>query len=164
MRSLLALCASLLLTGTVSAFQVTTPSPKNPALPPDPPPPLYVSEPSSHVSSPSSRPEVILRLDKPLTEDEIERLFQTDLKKSRDAQTPANAAAQAAGVQPPQPTDEFKPISEVPLEDRLPAAPMLVGAYAFVMLAIFAYVISLSRRLNAVARDLAKFESQAKRP
>jgi CcmD family protein len=63
-----------------------------------------------------------------------------------------------------EPVDEFKPISEIPPEDRLPSAPLLVGAYAFVMLAIFAYLVSLSRRLNAVARDLAKFDSQSKRP
>ena len=156
MRSLLALCASLLLTGTVSAFQATAPSPKNPALPPDPPPPLYLPKPSSYQELP--------RLNQPPTEEEVERLLQAGVKKSRAAGTQENAAAQAEGVQSPQPTDEFKPVSEVPPEDRLPAAPMLVGAYAFVMLAIFAYVISLSRRLNAVARDLAKFESQAKRP
>ena len=156
MRSLLALCASLLLTGTVSAFQATTPSPKNPALPPDPPPPLYLPKPSV--------PQELLRLDQPLAEREVERLRQSSAEKSRAVGTQGNAAAQTEGVQQQQPTDEFKPISEVPPEDRLPAAPMLVGAYAFVMLAIFAYVISLSRRLNAVARDLAKFESQAKRP
>jgi hypothetical protein len=155
MRSLLALCASLLLTGTVSAFQATTPMPKNPALPPDPPPPLYLPKPSSYE---------LPRLNQPPTEEEIERLLRAGVKKSRAAERQENAAAQAEGVQPPQPTDEFKPVSEVPPEDRLPAAPMLVGAYAFVMLALFAYVISLSRRLNAVSRDLAKFESQAKRP
>jgi len=155
MRSLLALCASLLLTGTVSAFQATTPSPKNPALPPDPPPPLYLPKPSSYQQP---------RLHEPPTEDEIERLLRAREQGGRPVGTQGDASARAAAAQQPQPTDEFKPVSEVPLEDRLPAAPMLVGAYAFVMLAIFAYVISLSRRLNAVARDLAKFESQAKRP
>ena len=148
MRSLLALCALLGLTTTLSAFQVTTPPQKNPALPPDPPPPLYMPNPASYQEIP--------RLHEPPTEDEIERLL-------RVRQMERSAARVAAAQQPP-PTDEFKPISEVPPEDRLPAAPMLVGAYAFVMLAIFAYMMSLSRRLNAVARDLAKFESQSKRP
>jgi hypothetical protein len=156
MRTLLSLCVLLVVTGSASAFQATTPSPKNAALPPDPPPPLYLPTPSSYQEIP--------RLHEPLTEDEIEQLLRARARDSRPVGTQGDASARAAGVQQPQPTDEFKPISEVPPEDRLPAAPMLVGAYAFVMLAIFAYVISLSRRLNAVARDLARFESQAKRP
>lgn len=156
MRSLLALCALLGLTATLSAFQTTTPSPKNPALPPDPPPPLYLPQPSSYQEIP--------RMNEPPTEEQIERLLRARERDGRPVATQGATPAGAAAAQQPAPTDEFKPISEVPPEDRLPAAPMLVGAYAFVMLAIFAYVISLSRRLNAVARDLAKFESQSKRP
>jgi hypothetical protein len=156
MRSLLALCALLALTTTLPAFQTTTPSSKNPALPPDPPPPLYLPQPSSYQEIP--------RLNEPPTEDQIERLLRARKRDRLLVGTQGDASARAAAAQQPAPTDEFKPISEVPPEDRLPAAPMLVGAYAFVMLAIFAYVISLSRRLNAVARDLAKFESQSKRP
>jgi hypothetical protein len=156
MRSLFALCALLALTTTLSAFQTTTPSPKNPALPPDPPPPLYLPQPSSY--------QELRPLNEPPTADEIERLLRNRERDGRPLGPQGDAARRAAAARQPAPTDEFKPISEVPPEDRLPAAPMLVGAYAFVMLAIFAYMITLSRRLNAVARDLAKFESQSKRP
>jgi CcmD family protein len=154
MRPLTALGALLFMTATVSAFQATRPSPGNPALPPDPPPPLYLAAPPE---------QELRRLHEPPTEDEIERLLRTRQRDVRPVGT-QGAAAQASGVQQTQPTDEFIPISEIPPEDRLPAAPMLVAAYAFVMLAIFGYVLSLSRRLNAVARDLAKFEAQSKRP
>ena len=68
-----------------------------------------------------------------------------------------------AGLQQPPPTDEFEPISELPADERLPAAPMLVGAYVFVAAALFFYVFSLSRRLNAVAREMVRLESQIKR-
>jgi hypothetical protein len=61
------------------------------------------------------------------------------------------------------PEDEFKPISELPPEEKLPAAPMLVAAYVFVVLALSAYVLSIARRLNAVGREIAKLESQIKR-
>jgi hypothetical protein len=154
MRSLFALCALLALTTTLAAFQTTTPSPKNPALPPDPPPPLYLPQPSTY--------QELRPLNEPAA-DEIERL-RTRERDGQPVGTQGDASPRAAVARQPAPTDEFKPISEVPPEDRLPAAPMLVGAYAFVMLAIFAYVITLSRRLNAVARDLARFESQSKRP
>ena len=66
-------------------------------------------------------------------------------------------------VPPAEPDDEFVPISELPPEERLPAAPMLVAAYVFVVLALFAYVLSLSRRLGAVGREIARLEEQVKR-
>ena len=144
MRIVYALIVLVVMTGGVMTAQSlpargTQP---NPALPPAAPPPLYV---------PKRDPGRA----RPLSEEEVERLLLT---MRRDVASQPGDAGQT------NPTDEFIPISEVPPEDRLPAAPMLVGAYAFVMLAIFAYLVSLSRRLNAVARDLAKFDSQSKRP
>jgi len=45
----------------------------------------------------------------------------------------------------------------------MPAAPLLVGAYAFVLLALFGYVMSVSRRLGAVKADITRLESEIKR-
>lgn len=70
-----------------------------------------------------------------------------------DAQTPAR----------PEQQDEFVPVTEVPPEDRLPAAPMVIGAYAFVTLALFGYVLSVSRRLGGVKRDIERLEADLKR-
>ena len=144
MRTVYALIVLAVMTGGVMTAQAPSDAAagaqKNPALPPAPPPPLYVPD--------LDRP-------RPLSDAEVERRLMG---------TRRDLAAQPGGAGQTEPTDEFKPISELPPEDRLPAAPMLVGAYAFVMLALFAYLVSLSRRLNAVARDLAKFESQSKRP
>ena len=62
-----------------------------------------------------------------------------------------------------QPQDEFVPIDELPPQDQLPAAPLLVAAYAFVVLALFAYLVSVARRLGGVQRDLDRLQSDLKR-
>ncbi|HEX5107802.1 MAG TPA: hypothetical protein VFV95_05120 [Vicinamibacterales bacterium] len=62
-----------------------------------------------------------------------------------------------------KPPDGFEPISEIPPEDRMPAAPMVIAAYAFVMLAFFAYLLSLARRLGAVKQEISRLESELKR-
>jgi CcmD family protein len=61
--------------------------------------------------------------------------------------------------QQPKQTDEFVPISQLPPQDQLPAAPLLVIAYAFVWLVLFAYVVSVSRRLGKVQHEVERLES-----
>ena len=75
------------------------------------------------------------------------------------------AAPAAAAQQPPQPEqqNEFIPIDQLPPQDQLPAAPLLVAAYAIVMLALFLYVASVARRLGAVQREIERLESDLKR-
>ena len=51
---------------------------------------------------------------------------------------------------------EFMPLSELPADDQLPAAPLLIAAYVFVWIAMLAYVVSLWRRLGKVERDLSE--------
>ena len=63
----------------------------------------------------------------------------------------------------PAPQDEFVPIDELPPQDQLPAAPLLVVAYAFAVLALAAYLISVARRLGGVQRDLERLEAELKR-
>ena len=64
---------------------------------------------------------------------------------------------------PPQQQEEFIPIEKLPPQDQLPAAPLLVAAYSFVALALFAYVVSVARRLGSVQRELDRLESELKR-
>jgi len=75
------------------------------------------------------------------------------------------AGPAAASAQPPQPQqqDEFVPIEELPPQDQLPAAPLLIAAYSFVALALFTYLISVSRRLGRVQRELERLESDLKK-
>lgn len=60
-----------------------------------------------------------------------------------------------AAAQPEQ-VNEFVPIDELPEEDRLPAAPFLISAYAIVWILAFGYFWLLSRRQADVERDLAE--------
>ena len=63
----------------------------------------------------------------------------------------------------PQQQNEYVPIDELPPQDQLPAAPLLIVAYAIVMLGLFAYVVSVARRMAAVQRELERLESDLKR-
>ena len=75
----------------------------------------------------------------------------------------AGSAPLYAQQPPPQQQDEFVPIDQLPPQDQLPAAPLLVAAYSFVVLALFAYVVSVARRLTGVQRELERLEADLKR-
>lgn len=69
------------------------------------------------------------------------------------------AATPLLALQPPsQPQGEFVPINQLPPSDQLPAAPLLVAAYAFVWIALVFYVWTLWRRLNKVEADMHALE------
>ena len=74
----------------------------------------------------------------------------------------APLAAQQPQPQPQQ-QDEFVPVSQLPAQDQLPAAPLLVSAYAFVWIVLFAYLTSVARRLSRVQREVERLESDMKR-
>jgi len=66
----------------------------------------------------------------------------------------ALTAAPALAAQPPPGQGEFVPISQLPPADQLPAAPLLVGAYAFIWLAVMFYLWSIWQRLNKVETEM----------
>ena len=70
----------------------------------------------------------------------------------------------ALHAQQPQQQEEFVPIDELPPQDQLPAAPLLITAYSFVVLALFAYVVSVARRLSRGQRELDRPGGGLKRP
>ncbi len=70
-----------------------------------------------------------------------------------EAQQPRTPAAQ----------DEFVPASELPPEDQMPAAPLLIGAYAIAWVVIAAYTWSLWRRLGRVEADLSALRDRLTR-
>jgi CcmD family protein len=69
------------------------------------------------------------------------------------------SAAQQPQPEQPKQTDEFVPISQLPPQDQLPAAPLLVTAYAFVWMVLFGYLVSLARRMANVQREVERLES-----
>ena len=80
-----------------------------------------------------------------------------------------STASPARGQQPqpvPENTEqqgEFAPAESLPQRERMPAAPLLVGAYAFALVAMFGYLVSVSRRLAAVKTDITRLEAELER-
>lgn len=68
----------------------------------------------------------------------------------------------ALSAQQPKPVDEFVPIDQLPQQEQIPAANLLIPAYAFVWAGVLVYVVSLSRRLGGVERDVARLEADIK--
>jgi len=68
----------------------------------------------------------------------------------------------AAQTQPRQ-QEEFTPIDQLPPQEQLPAAPLLVGAYAFVVLMLFGYLVMVSRRLSAIQAEVNRLDADLKR-
>ena len=64
-------------------------------------------------------------------------------------------------LQPPPGQGEFVPISQLPPGDQLPAAPLLIAAYAFVWVALLGYLWSIWRRLGKVEADLQTLERRS---
>jgi CcmD family protein len=69
---------------------------------------------------------------------------------------PASLASLEA--QPPRrPADEgFVPIDQLPPEEKLPAAPLLIAAYSVAWLAVAGYLFSIWRRLARVEREIVE--------
>jgi len=77
----------------------------------------------------------------------------------------ALAAAPVAGAQPKEPPkqlDEFVPINQLPQAEQIPAANLLIPAYAFVWVAVLVYVVSVAKRLGTVQREVHRLESDLK--
>jgi len=57
---------------------------------------------------------------------------------------------------PPSPAQEgFVPIDQLQPKEQLPAAPLVMAAYAVAWLVIFGYVWSIWRRLSQVEQEIA---------
>ena len=71
--------------------------------------------------------------------------------------------APLAAQQDPRQQEEFTPIDQLPPQEQLPAAPLLVGAYAFVLLMLFGYLVMVSRRLSAIQTEVDRLDADLKR-
>ena len=63
--------------------------------------------------------------------------------------------------QPPKPPEGFVQVTDVPTSEQLPAAPFVVGAYAFFLVLMVAYAWSVGRRLNKVEKEMAALQRSA---
>jgi CcmD family protein len=68
------------------------------------------------------------------------------------------AEADLLAAQPPTTAAQegFVPVDQLPPDEQLPAAPLLVAAYAVAWLAVFGYLWSIWQRLSRVERDIAE--------
>lgn len=66
------------------------------------------------------------------------------------------AVARVAAMQPPggAATDGFVPLDSLPPGEQLPAAPLLITAYAFVWVLLMAYLWSIAKRLRKVESEM----------
>jgi CcmD family protein len=62
-----------------------------------------------------------------------------------------------------EPPKEFTPLDQLPPTEPFPAAPLLIAAYAVVLLVLFLYLVSVARRLTAVQREVERLEADVKR-
>lgn len=66
------------------------------------------------------------------------------------------AVVRVTGMQPPggAATDGFVPLDSLPPGEQLPAAPLLITAYAFVWVLLMAYLWSIAKRLRKVESEM----------
>jgi CcmD family protein len=70
-------------------------------------------------------------------------------------------ASSAIASQRPAAQGEFVPATPGTATEQLPAAPLLIAAYAFVWVAAMGYVWTIGRRLTRVEDDLRTLERKA---
>jgi len=64
---------------------------------------------------------------------------------------------------PPAQQEGFVPIDQLPPQEQYAAAPLLVGAYSFVLVMLFGYMVSVSRRLGTIQREMDRLAADVKR-
>jgi CcmD family protein len=57
---------------------------------------------------------------------------------------------------------EYVPLDQLPPQEQIPAANLLIPAYAFVWIAVLVYVMSLAKRLGTVQREVERLETDLK--
>jgi CcmD family protein len=73
-------------------------------------------------------------------------------------------AGQTPTGQAPAGQSEYVAVDKLPPVEQLPAAPLLIAAYAFVWLAVFFYVWTVWRRMNKVEDEIRTFRSRKAAP
>ena len=75
------------------------------------------------------------------------------------------APATGAGQPPQTPTapEGFVAADDLPAIEQLPAAPLVIGAYAFFLVLMVGYAWSIARRLNKVEAEMRALEQRQSR-
>jgi len=78
------------------------------------------------------------------------------------ALTAVLTAASVLAFQPPAGQSEFVPARDLPPSESIPAAPLLVTAYAFIWVAAIFYLWTIWRRLNKVEADIRSLDQKTR--
>jgi hypothetical protein len=62
--------------------------------------------------------------------------------------------AQPAGQTEPSQLDGFVPLDQLPPGEQMPAAPLLIAAYAFFLVLMMVYLWTIWNRLSKVEKEL----------
>jgi hypothetical protein len=68
------------------------------------------------------------------------------------------AGAPVMALQPPAAQEGFVPFTGVPPGEQIPAAPLVIGAYAFFLLLMMFYLWTIWRRIGKVETDMRALE------
>jgi CcmD family protein len=68
----------------------------------------------------------------------------------------AGAPSFASAQQPPEPPAGFVPADSLPQQEQLPAAPLVIAAYAVAWVLVFGYLWTIWQRLGRVERELGE--------
>ena len=72
-------------------------------------------------------------------------------------------SAPAFALQPPTGQSEFVPAKDLPPAETIPAAPLLVTAYAVIWLLVMFYLWTIWRRLSKVETEMRALEQRQHR-
>jgi hypothetical protein len=73
-------------------------------------------------------------------------------------------ATPPAASAPPPAQDEFVPITQLPPDEKVPAAPLLITAYAVVWIVLAVYLWTLWTRFRTTERDLDALARRLPKP
>jgi len=85
----------------------------------------------------------------------LHRLFRQVMVTAGLLVSLAVAPSLATPQQPPEPPAGFVPADSIPAREQLPAAPLVIAAYAVAWVIVFGYLWSIWSRLGRVERELA---------
>jgi CcmD family protein len=72
-------------------------------------------------------------------------------------------AVRLSALQPPTGQSEFVPANSLPRAEQVPAAPLLIAAYAFVWLAVMFYVWTIWKRIRKVEAEMQALARRTER-
>jgi len=72
-------------------------------------------------------------------------------------------SAPAFALQPPTGQSEFVPAKDLPPAETIPAAPLLVTAYAIIWVLVMFYLWTIWRRLNKVETEMRALQQRQHR-